>query len=81
MPGEVHIGEIIRRQLAQRKLTGTWLAEKMSLDRTTIYKIFRKKSIDSDLLLRISLAVGYDFFEIYDNCYNNQVQSSNHNQD
>ncbi len=44
--------------------TARWLAEQLSTDRTNIYKIFRKASIDTALLLRISAALGTDFFRL-----------------
>ena len=45
--------------------TVTWLACKLSYSRTNVYKIYDKKSIDTDLLLRISSILQYDFFGLY----------------
>lgn len=39
-----------------------WLAKKVNCDRTNIYKIFQRASIDTELLSRISKALDYDFF-------------------
>ncbi len=40
----------------------SWLAKKINCDRTNVYKIFRRASIDTALLLRISAVLEYDFF-------------------
>jgi plasmid maintenance system antidote protein VapI len=41
-------------------------AAKINLERTTIYSIFKRKSIDSDLLTRISIVLGCDLYkEVY----------------
>lgn len=42
--------------------TPGWLAKKINCDRTNIYKIFQRPSIDTELLARISKALDYDFF-------------------
>ena len=39
-----------------------WLAKKNNCDRTNIYKIFQRPSIDTALLSRISKALEHDFF-------------------
>ena len=40
-------------------------AEKLNFDRTNIYRIFNRKSIDTDLLFEISKVLEYDFFTLY----------------
>ena len=62
---QVNIGEIIRHELRNRKLTASWLATRLCCTRTNIYKIFKRTSIDSELLLRISNAIGVDLFRHY----------------
>ena len=42
-----------------------WFAGELSCSRTNVYKIFSKKSIDTNDLLRISRILGYDFFQLY----------------
>ena len=42
-----------------------WFARKLSYSRTNVYKIFEKPSIDTNLLLRISSILNYDFFKYY----------------
>ena len=59
---EVHIGRVIEQILHEQGRTVTWFAETLSYDRSNIYKIFRKKGIDTTLLMRISLILNYNFF-------------------
>ncbi len=61
----IHIGPLIESELHHQERTVTWLAGKLYCDRTNIYKIFKKKSIDTELLLRISVVLHYNFFDHY----------------
>lgn len=61
----LEIGLLIRQKLKERKRTIVWLAENLSCSRTNVYKIFDKRSIDTDYLLRISDLLDYDFFALY----------------
>lgn len=40
-------------------------SSRLSCTRANVYKILEKKSIDTDLLLRISKILDYDFFKLY----------------
>lgn len=61
----MHIGQLIKEQLELQGKTVVWLAEKLSCSRTNIYKIFDKASIDTSLLMRISIVLQYNFFRVY----------------
>lgn len=61
----MHIGKLIKLQMEEQNRTVSWLAHELSYCRTNIYKIYDKKSIDTDLLLRISSILEYDFFAAY----------------
>ena len=65
MKNEVHIGYLILHELTAQRRSASWLAEQLSCDRTNVYKIFKKKYLDTQLLLRISRILGRDFFSIY----------------
>lgn len=60
----IHIGNLIYEELKRQERNPTWLAKKINCDRTNIYYIFKQKSINTDLLERISIALGVDFFKI-----------------
>ena len=39
-----------------------WFANRLSCDRTNVYRIFSKRSLDTELLARISIVLGHNFF-------------------
>ena len=59
---KVHIGSLISNELKRQRRPVAWLAQEICCDRTNVYKIFRKGSIDTELLCRISVALEHDFF-------------------
>ena len=61
----IHIGQIIEDELHSQERSITWFANKLFCDRTNVYKIFKRTSIDSDLLLRISHILNHNFFNYY----------------
>lgn len=65
MKNEIHIGNLILQELSAQRRSASWLAEQLACDRTNVYKIFKKKSIDTQLLLRISRILDKDFFSAY----------------
>lgn len=58
----VHIGSLIEQELRKQERTVTWFASKLHCDRTNIYKIFKKQSIDTRLLEQISVILQHNFF-------------------
>ena len=57
---KVHIGSLIGNELRRQRRPAAWLAQEICCDRTNVYKILRKGSIDTELLCRIAL--NHDFF-------------------
>lgn len=58
-----HIGKLIWDRLQELERSPGWLAKKINCDRTNVYKIIRRQSIDTELLARISKALDYNFFK------------------
>lgn len=56
------IGELIKRELLRQERTVVWFATRLSCDRTNVYRIFSKRSLDTELLARISIVLGHNFF-------------------
>ena len=54
-----HIEEILRKQ----GKSAAWLATQIPCERTNVYNIFKRKSLDAKLLMRISVILDYDFFK------------------
>ena len=61
----IHIGQLIEEELIRQERTISWFAKKLCCDRTNVYSIFKRQSIDTELLLRISSTLHYDFFALY----------------
>ena len=63
---QIHIGELIRQQLVAQGMSFAEFARQLNVERTTVYNIFRSKSIDIERLIRISVILDYDFIaEVY----------------
>ena len=61
----VHIGQLIEQELRRQRRSVSWFAKELYCDRTNVYKLFRKESIDTLLLYRISCILSHDFFKYY----------------
>jgi len=58
----LHIGNLIREQLRLQRRSVAWLAMQIGCKRDNVYKLLRHYYITTDTLMRISLALDYDFF-------------------
>lgn len=65
----IHIGSLIRNKLEEDGRSASWLAKKIHCERGNIYKIFGKSSIDTALLLKITLVLKTNFFAYYSEIY------------
>ena len=64
---KVHIGKKIKEVWKESRLKGTEFADLINRDRQVIYDIFKRESIDTDLLKHISKVLKHDFFAYYSN--------------
>lgn len=62
---KIHIGNIIEQTLRRQGRSPSWLARQLCCHRTNVYNIFKRESIDTILLQRISKALDTDFFRLY----------------
>ncbi len=62
MQQDFHLGQLILGELKRQKRTKTWLAESINCDRSNCYDIFKRKFINEELLEKISIALGHNFF-------------------
>jgi transcriptional regulator with XRE-family HTH domain len=58
----VHIGKIIKETLKSKNIDVADFAHKINYTRGNAYKIFNKKSIDTDLLFKISKVLDENLF-------------------
>lgn len=61
----VNIGKEIHAELLRQGHSVSWLSQQLGCNRTNIYNIFVRESIGTDLLMKISIALNKDFFELY----------------
>ncbi|NMB65131.1 MAG: helix-turn-helix transcriptional regulator [Spirochaetes bacterium] len=62
---KVHIGEKIKERFEQSGLTVTSFSKKINRERSNVYDIFQRESIDTDLLQKICKILNHDFFQYY----------------
>lgn len=62
---KTEIGPIIKTKLKEGKHSVVWFAQQLGCSRTNAYKIFSKHSIDSEELMKISMILKFDFFNVY----------------
>lgn len=62
---KVHIGRKIKEVWKKSRLKGTEFASLINRDRQVIYDIFKRESIDTELLQQISKVLNHDFFSYY----------------
>ena len=65
----IHIGQCIKEQLKKDHRSVGWLSREIGCTRNHIYKIFNKPSLDSDLILRVSNAMNFNFFQYYSRAF------------
>lgn len=56
------IGQLIKEELTAQERSVSWFARKLCIDRSNVYRLFQKNSIDTSLLTRISMVLNKDFF-------------------
>ena len=65
MVNVVFIGKEIHRELKRQGRSGVWLARQLPCSNNHVYKLFSKKTMDADLLWRISDIMDVNFFRLY----------------
>ena len=66
MAKDVHIGKKIQGVLKERRYQKTEFADMINISRTVVYDIFKRETIDTGLLKKISEVLNHDFFSYYD---------------
>lgn len=61
----IHIGSIIKKRFDEQGESVSWFAKQLCCDRTNVYSIFKRESIDTALLVKISVILNHDFFKYY----------------
>src|SRR5688572_28801995 len=61
----VEIGQKIKEVFDQRQIKLTDFADELGTVRQNVYRIFKKRHLDTGLLLKISQVLGHNFFQYY----------------
>lgn len=59
----VILGEIIRRAIRDDSRSAKQLCDELGMSRGNLDKIYKKDSINTDLLAKLCIALNYDFFQ------------------
>ncbi|MCB9232498.1 MAG: hypothetical protein H6581_12585 [Bacteroidia bacterium] len=62
---KLHIGERIKKRARELRIGPTELGLLINTSKQNIYGIFKRKSLDTELLWKVSVALKYDFFASY----------------
>lgn len=65
MAKQLHIGKVIATKAKELRIGPTELGEMIGTSKQNVYSIYRRNSIDAELLQKISEALGYNFFQLY----------------
>lgn len=65
MEKKLQLGKIIRKRMHDNGQSIAWLARQIHCDRSNLYKILKKSDMDTDIIYKISIALRYDFFELF----------------
>lgn len=66
MAKDIHIGKKIQEVLKQTRYKKTEFADMINISRTVVYDIFKRETIDTGLLKKISKVLNHDFFSYYE---------------
>lgn len=75
MEEEFHIGHRIKEYINSHGIKLQWLSGQMHCHRNTLYNLFERKWIDSDLLMKLSLLLEHDFFAEFSGEYQRKLES------
>lgn len=58
---DIHVGKMIHDELKRQGRTVNWFAGQIYCEKSNIYKLFNRKSIDLEQLMKISEVLGHNF--------------------
>jgi hypothetical protein len=72
----MHIGEKVRARAKELRIGPTELGRLIKTSKQNVFGIFGRKSMDTDLLLRLSKVLEFDFFVYYYSSKNSTTANS-----
>ena len=73
----LHIGRLIKEELARQERTVAWLARKLHCSRQNVYHLFDCQRINLEILSRLCDILGCNFFKIYSDDWENKRMTNN----
>lgn len=58
----IHVGSMVKKELCRQRTSVSWLSRQLNMERSGVYKMLHRKSIDISTLIEISVALDHDFF-------------------
>jgi transcriptional regulator with XRE-family HTH domain len=62
---QIHIGKKIREVFESSGMSVSEFSRRIKTSRQNVYGIFKRSSVDTDLLMRIGKALNHDFFKYF----------------
>ena len=69
MEKDIHIGELICEKFEEERTKIKWFAQRLGYEPANVYKIFQKQHFDTELLMKISILLNYNFFIHYSDLF------------
>lgn len=60
----MHAGQMIESIVRSQGRSPSWVAQQLHMVRVNVYDIFRRESVDSSLLQRLSIILDVDLFKM-----------------
>lgn len=73
---EIQIGQKVQDIFESRKMKLSDFADQLGTVRQNVYRIFKKKDLDTGLLTKISEVLNHNFFQYYQTAEGNQTGSA-----
>lgn len=58
----IHVGSMVKQELRRQRTSVLWLSRKLHMERSGVYKMLHRQSLDIDTLIEISVVLDHDFF-------------------
>ena len=58
----IHVGSMVKQELRRQKTSVSWLSRQLNMERSGVYKMLHRRSIDISTLIQISIVLDHDFF-------------------
>ncbi len=73
----LHIGRLIKEELARQERTVAWLARKLHCSRQNVYHLFDCQWVNLEILSRLCDILDCNFFKIYSDDWENKRLTNN----